>query len=566
MPAALHPPLSVIASWPEPNFVDPPTRGPGLEYICIIFSLLTIFVVTARIYLRLFITRAAGWDDFLIVVALIFSIPMCVLIIVANKLYFSGRHIWDVPPSTFAPHRLNVWISEWLSVFAGTAIKVSVLLFYRRLSVKFTKAFLIATWIGIVYNLLYLLAFTLTLLLICRPVEALWNAFSQEWAATHNFQCAKEGASIPAAVGLSVLGDFYSTLLPLVLIFGLSLPPRQKLALYSLFALGFLACALGVVRVVILNQMLNVSFDFTWLLWEMWIVTVLEIYLAMFAASAPALKPFLHRFVAGTRDSLARYSKRRSDRKWAASFAGQHQKRTSSSTAGETDLDVERIGTPATGGSAEMRERGFWKDIGRQVTRRFEMRSDHDGKIFLVQIRSPDVATSRPEPAYNRGWVTSEARGSTENQPLPSTLNKPLPLPPASSSRPFVPSQSSEQTIHVGLQLETETSDIVPTLGIVNAGRPGAVPPAGILHHKNSATSAGFPGSTNARLEAPSSTNQDASIRHGTNTAMQTTKLLLNRAATIKSNTASIHSRSRSRDFDPKGGQVVHSIRDGYTI
>ena len=38
----------------------------------------------------------------------------------------------------------------------------------------------------------------------------------------------------------SVIGDFYSTVLPLVLVWHLKLPREKKLALYALFALGFL--------------------------------------------------------------------------------------------------------------------------------------------------------------------------------------------------------------------------------------------------------------------------------------------------------------------------------------
>src|ERR1700761_7762705 len=85
-------PPSVIDSWPTPNYVNPPTRGPALEYICIVFGVLAVVIVCVRIYSRLSITRALGWDDFLIVVGLAVSIAMSVMVIVANKLYFSGRH------------------------------------------------------------------------------------------------------------------------------------------------------------------------------------------------------------------------------------------------------------------------------------------------------------------------------------------------------------------------------------------------------------------------------------------------------------------------------------------
>lgn len=38
---------------------------------------------------------------------------------------------------------------------------------------------------------------------------------------------------------LSVVGDFYSTVLPLLLVWHLKLAFKKKLALYALFALGF---------------------------------------------------------------------------------------------------------------------------------------------------------------------------------------------------------------------------------------------------------------------------------------------------------------------------------------
>ena len=51
--------------------------------------------------------------------------------------------------------------------------------------------------------------------------------------------------------------------------------------------------------------MLNNSFDYTWLEWEMWIWSIVELYVAIFAASAPALKPFFRRFVVDSVRSLS---------------------------------------------------------------------------------------------------------------------------------------------------------------------------------------------------------------------------------------------------------------------
>ncbi len=476
------------------------------------------------------------------------------------------------------PHRLNVWITEWLFVLAGTAIKVSVLLFYRRLSVNFNKGFLIATWIGIIYNVAYLVAFTLTLLLICQPVEAYWNAFSRSWAATHNFHCAKEGASIPAAVGLSVLGNFYSTLLPLFLIFGLPLPLRQKLALYSLFALGFLACALGIVRVVLMNQLLNESFDYTWVVWEIWIWSVAELYVAMFAASAPALKPFFGRFLVDRLSSLPKFTKRRGDTEETVSYSDQGDKRVSSSTTGEAEPDIERIGVAHAGDETELRERGFWKDIGHLGTRRFEMRSSQHGRIVPTQILDHGGAPASEKPLYNQGWDMTRPSSPLENWPIGPAPNGPLPPPPGSRNRSRVPSQASQQTIHVGLQLEPGVYHPVPALESVKVARLQAELLASQAPHPDNAASEGGPNNAKAVTEVPSQ-KKVTLPKHGANTAMRRTELTPNLAGAIKSKNGSIYtppmrskngsihtSPMRSRDFDPERRLFSHGRRNGYMI
>jgi hypothetical protein len=182
-----------------------------------------------------------------------------------------------------------------LYLTATCSVKISVLLFYRRLSSNFTRLFLIATWIGIAYNFVYFVSFIIALSVECRPTQAYWLAFNFQWATTHKFTCADEHIALPVSAGLSVLGDFYSTLIPCVLILRLNLPRRQKLALYSLFLLGFLVVAAGIVRTIYINYLLNETYDNTWLLWKLWLWTLVQLYTSIAAASAPALKPFFSR-------------------------------------------------------------------------------------------------------------------------------------------------------------------------------------------------------------------------------------------------------------------------------
>jgi hypothetical protein len=70
-PSPTKAPPSVYLSWPKPNYVDPVTEGPALVLVGIILSSIAILLVAARIYSRIFITRALGIDDLLILISLV---------------------------------------------------------------------------------------------------------------------------------------------------------------------------------------------------------------------------------------------------------------------------------------------------------------------------------------------------------------------------------------------------------------------------------------------------------------------------------------------------------------
>jgi hypothetical protein len=112
-----------------------------------------VIVVATRLYARLVITKAPGLDDAIIAVALLLAIGSSILTIYGTEALFIGYHVWDIPVSAYAPMRLNSWCAQWLYTGALCAVKISLLLFYRRLSVTFSSLFLWATWIGISYNI-----------------------------------------------------------------------------------------------------------------------------------------------------------------------------------------------------------------------------------------------------------------------------------------------------------------------------------------------------------------------------------------------------------------------------
>ena len=72
MPGGYHPPPSVVASWPAPNYTDPklfPRSNPALTVG--ILGIICVFVVGARMVARFRLQRNAGIDDWLMLAAVV---------------------------------------------------------------------------------------------------------------------------------------------------------------------------------------------------------------------------------------------------------------------------------------------------------------------------------------------------------------------------------------------------------------------------------------------------------------------------------------------------------------
>jgi hypothetical protein len=52
--------------------------------------------------------------------------------------------------------------------------------------------------------------------------------------------------------------------------------------------------AAGIIRTILLNKVINGTWDVLWEVYTMWIWTIVELNVAIIAASAPALKSFFH--------------------------------------------------------------------------------------------------------------------------------------------------------------------------------------------------------------------------------------------------------------------------------
>ncbi|KAF2129007.1 hypothetical protein P153DRAFT_341421 [Dothidotthia symphoricarpi CBS 119687] len=313
MPGGTHPPLEVVQSWPTPNYINPITRPNTVLLLACICGPITVATLLARLWVRIFLQRTPGWDDWLMLIATV----RCTFLMTAAELTIADtnpfdRHVWDTEvfrnPEKIVLSRK--YVLAILCFFCTTSglIKVSILLFYRRLSARaVSNNFRWATWLSIGFIVAYTIALTLAPLFGCNPISAFWDQGNPIWVKQgHKFHCFDEGADIFVAGLLSAIQDFITAILPSFLYWNLQISLRQKIPLIGIFALGYGVVALASLRAYYCWRIYYDTYDVSWETWKLFVVTMLELHVGAFCANAPAMKVFFwhffrHKFPSGSR-------------------------------------------------------------------------------------------------------------------------------------------------------------------------------------------------------------------------------------------------------------------------
>lgn len=141
------------------------------------------------------------------------------------------------------------------------------------------------------------LTVAIAIFLDCRPLNALWLSYSVDPPYKQQYKCIKNGIFWPIISGTAALTDFIATILPCWIVYRLQIQKVQKYLMYAIFSLGFLVCLAGIARMIEYIQVLDYSHDILWDGYYLFYWTALEANGVLICASAPALKPFLDRFL-----------------------------------------------------------------------------------------------------------------------------------------------------------------------------------------------------------------------------------------------------------------------------
>ncbi|KAK1815386.1 hypothetical protein LTR12_010183 [Friedmanniomyces endolithicus] len=222
-----------------------------------------------------------------------------------------GRHVWDIPLTDFENLTLLSWLAEFSFLITGACIKISVLLFYRRL-VKDTydPRWRWAVIAAIAFTAAYSIAFLFTLIFNCNPTEAYWKSFDLMYAKSYT--CVNTTFVNLLAGIFAIISDVYAVVLPCLMTRHFNLATGQKVALNIIFSLGLLVVAASAARTYYFygttpddwSDQFKADLFFNAQAWSQ-----LELQLGIICASLPALRVLFRRYLAGPTSQAFSFSR-----------------------------------------------------------------------------------------------------------------------------------------------------------------------------------------------------------------------------------------------------------------
>ncbi|KAH7113564.1 hypothetical protein EDB81DRAFT_702821 [Dactylonectria macrodidyma] len=278
-----NPPAPIIASWPAPNYENPVSRGPTLLIVELTIGSIAIATFLARLYVRVVKIKKMGFDDWLMLAAMVFGIGVTVCVILAAQLYGWNVHIWDLRIHQAVKGRQVSIAAQTLFLLASGLAKDSILASYLRIAPKGSWLHRMA-YVSIIIITSLMAIFLIILWTQCNPMKSYWTLSGHK-------DCSAEGPPVLSHAVTTAATDLLVCALPLPTLLRLKLPVSQRILLVVLFSLGLLVVFAASIRAYWSHYVTDETYDVTWEGFYLWVWTAVEANLGVICGSIPSLRP-----------------------------------------------------------------------------------------------------------------------------------------------------------------------------------------------------------------------------------------------------------------------------------
>ncbi|KAJ6014741.1 hypothetical protein N7540_009332 [Penicillium herquei] len=285
-----------------------PLEGRSLAIFIVtsIFLGISFIAVCLRCFVRIRLVKAFGWDDGLMVFAMLLNILFALCGITGSLYGIGQKSELLIERGTLETAMLWWWLGQTSYVWVCGAAKSSIALALLRLTVS--RVHRLALWAVICVTAVVGLVFWFMLTLQCHPVTYFWQRarlYTNPDADVHG-HCINLNALVDVAYVYSVTAtccDLTLGLLPVFLVWNLQMSTRTKAALAGILSMGCVASAAVIIRIPYLHDYKDENFLYATSNISIW--SNVEASLGIAAGSLVTLKPLFRWFrdpsFAGTR-------------------------------------------------------------------------------------------------------------------------------------------------------------------------------------------------------------------------------------------------------------------------
>ncbi|KAJ5161274.1 hypothetical protein N7492_006666 [Penicillium capsulatum] len=272
-------------------------RSTAIFVVTTVFMGISFIAVCLRCFVRLRLVKAFGWDDALMVFAMILNI-LFALCGITGALYGIGQKSLDLRlRGTMETAMFWWWLGQTSYVWVCAVAKISIAVALLRLTVSRVHTLILWAVIGVTSTIGLVFWFMLTLQ--CRPVSFFWQQVRplMDPAAVVHGSCMNLDNIIAIAYVYSVTAtccDLTLGLLPIFLVWNLQMNTRTKAALAAILGMGCVASAAVIIRIPYLHDYKDEDFLYATANISIW--SNVEASLGIAAGSLVTLRPLFRWF------------------------------------------------------------------------------------------------------------------------------------------------------------------------------------------------------------------------------------------------------------------------------
>ncbi|TDZ49809.1 hypothetical protein CTRI78_v007810 [Colletotrichum trifolii] len=253
--------------------------------VAVLFLVLCWIAVGLRIYCRGWIIKSFGVDDKLMILLMLIFTAYLVTQIQGVR-YGTGRHRSELTAEQNRQALMYWYICELLYIMSTCLLKISVGYFLLRVSIRRSHVWILRTLM--LGTILFGTAYFFMVTFQCVPVSTYWDETPRVEGKCFNDRIVII-MTFTASI-INCLADWSFGILPLFIVWSLSLPKRTRFLAFAILSFAAIGSAATIVRSIFIPTLLNGD-DFLWATTDVALWSTVEPGIGITAASIATLRP-----------------------------------------------------------------------------------------------------------------------------------------------------------------------------------------------------------------------------------------------------------------------------------